>query len=56
MAVIAVSCGGDSIPIIKPEQSKIKGVLGSYYQVVDKEYAIENNGMYNVFCRNTTNG
>ncbi len=48
MAITAASCSEDSIPTIKPEQAKIKGVLGSCYQVVDKEYSIENNGMFNV--------
>lgn len=45
MAAFAVSCG-DSMPKLKPEETKIKGKLSDYYQVVDKEYKVVCEGEY----------
>ncbi|RQO32562.1 hypothetical protein DBR32_02910 [Taibaiella sp. KBW10] len=33
---------------IKPQSTKINGPIGDYYEVIDKEYKIDDSGMFNV--------
>lgn len=47
---ILIGCGkSEKETVIKPQTTKIKGALGDYYEVVEKDYKINNDsGMFNV--------
>lgn len=48
------ACGGNSSQketastTLKPDQTNVKGDLSDYFEVVEKDYEIENNSMFNV--------
>ena len=58
IATFLVSCGGNDVESLKPENSTVKGDLKDYFEVVDKDYKIVEDGInhvVNVELKRTSN-